>query len=87
MSPPRPNIKQGNLADKPKGGSKQNNSGNRRDGQSRDGNRFDRPRREGGFTGAQAREGYQNRNDKNGGNHQGKGQFNKNGSGGNFQGK
>ena len=92
LSPPRPNIKQGNLADKPKGNNRQNNSGNRRDGgnrdgQSRDGRGFDRQRREGGFTGAQAREGYQNRNDRNNGNNQGKQFGNKNGSGGNFQGK
>ena len=91
LSPPRPNIKQGNLADKPKG-NRQNNNGNRRDGanrdgQNREGGRFDRPRKEGGFTGAQAREGYQNRNDRNNGNHQGKGQFNRNGKGENFQGK
>ena len=95
LSPPRPNIKQGNLADKPKGNNRQNNNGNRRDGgnrdgQSREGGRgFDRQRREGGFTGAQAREGYQNRNDRNNGNHQGqgKGQFNRNGKGDNSQGK
>ena len=93
LSPPRPNIKQGNLADKPKGNNRPNNSGNRRDGgnrdgQSRDGRGFDRQRREGGFTGAQAREGYQNRNDRNNGNQgQGKGQFNRNGKGDNFQGK
>ena len=94
LSPPRPNIKQGNLADKPKGNNRSNNGGNRRDGgnrdgQSRDGRGFDRQRREGGFTGAQAREGYQNRNDRNNGNHQGqgKGQFNRNGKGDNFQGK
>ena len=94
LSPPRPNIKQGNLADKPKGNNRQNNNGNRRDGgnrdgQSRDGRGFDRQRREGGFTGAQAREGYQNRNDRNNGNHQGqgKGQFNRNGKGDNSQGK
>ena len=94
LSPPRPNIKQGNLADKPKGNNRSNNGGNRRDGgnrdgQSRDGRGFDRQRREGGFTGAQAREGYQNRNDRNNGNSQGqgKGQFNRNGKGDNFQGK
>ncbi len=91
LSPPRPNIKQGNLADKPKG-NRQNNNGNRRegtnrDGQNRDGSRFDRQRKDGGFTGAQAREGYQNRNDRNNGNHQGKGQFNRNGKGENLQGK
>ena len=93
LSPPRPNIKQGNLADKPKGNNRPNNGGNRRDGgnrdgQARDGRGFDRQRREGGFTGAQAREGYQNRNDRNNGNQgQGKGQFNRNGKGENFQGK
>lgn len=91
LSPPRPNIKQGNLADKPKG-NRQNNNGTRRDGSNRDGQnrdsgRFDRQRKDGGFTGAQAREGYQNRNDRNNGNHQGKGQFNRNGKGENFQGK
>lgn len=45
LSPPRPNVKQGNLADKPKtGGFRGRDNG-----------------RSGGFTGAQAREGYRSR--------------------------
>ena len=50
LSPPRPNIKVGNLAEKPR------KPGDRREGSNTG------QRREGGFTGAQAREGYHNRN-------------------------
>ena len=50
LSPSRPNVKAGNLSDKPRGGGY--NRGHR------DGNY---QRREGGFSGAQAREGFQNR--------------------------
>ena len=49
LSPTRPNVKAGNLSDKPRGGY---NRGHR------DGNY---QRRDGGFSGAQAREGFQNR--------------------------
>ncbi|MCR4940950.1 MAG: translation initiation factor IF-2 [Treponemataceae bacterium] len=59
LSPTRPNVKMGNLAEKGRGfrgqGGRYNNNG-----------------RSGGFTGAQAREGYQNRNND--------GRFNNNGS-------
>ena len=56
LSPPRPNIKVGNLADKPKRPAE-----GRREGSVG-------PRREGGsFTGTQAREGYHNRNSQSGG--------------------
>ena len=50
LSPSRPNVKAGNLSDKPRGGGY--NRGHR------DGNY---QRRDGGFSGAQAREGFQNR--------------------------
>ena len=51
LSPPRPNIKVGNLADKPK----RQPEGRKEGGAAPGGNR-------GGFTGAQAREGYHSRN-------------------------
>ena len=61
LSPPRPNIKVGNLADKPKRppeGRRDGGAGPRRDG--------------GSFTGTQAREGYHNRNSQSaGGNNRG----------------
>ena len=50
LSPSRPNVKAGNLSDKPRGGGY--NRGHR------DGNY---QRRDGGFSGTQAREGFQNR--------------------------
>ncbi len=58
LNPQRPNVKAGNLSDKPRF------SGNQR----RDGN-FQRRSENGSgnFTGAQAREGYRNRNNQNGG--------------------
>ncbi len=62
LSPPRPNIKQGNLADKRGNRNAQNNQGQRHnDGNSSGG--YQRKPREGGsgFTGAQAREDYKNR--------------------------
>jgi len=60
LNPQRPNVKAGNLSDKPRfsGNQRRDNNGNyqRRDNNS------------GGFTGAQAREGYRNRsNNQNGG--------------------
>ena len=69
LSPPRPNIKQGNLADKSKTRYPPQ-QGPRKDGPREPGrersfdNRNPQQRREGGFTGAQAREGYQNRSDR-----------------------
>jgi len=76
LSPSRPNVKAGNLSDKPRGGFNRNNkdSNNRREG----------------FTGAQAREGFQNRQNGNfNRNGNGQGGFNRqngnnNGQGGNF---
>ena len=56
----RPNVKAGNLSDHPRSG----NNGSRNNGfrnQRGYGNNQGYQRREGGFTGAQAREGYQNR--------------------------
>lgn len=50
LSPSRPNVKMGNLAEKGRGFRGQG------------GGRFNNNGRSGGFTGAQAREGYQNRN-------------------------
>ncbi len=64
LSPARPNIKAGNLSDKPRGG--YNRGG--RDG-------YNRGNRDGGFSGTQAREGFQNRQG-------GQGGFNRSGSGG-----
>ena len=92
LNPSRPNVKAGNLSDKPRNG-----------GYNRDGNRggynnggFNRNggqggynngnRQGGGFTGAQARQGYQNRENFNrDGNGQRQGGFNRGGQGGNFQ--
>ncbi len=92
LNPSRPNVKAGNLSDKPRNG-----------GYNRDGNRggynnggFNRNggqggynngnRQGGGFTGAQARQGYQNRENINrDGNGQRQGGFNRGGQGGNFQ--
>ena len=52
LSPSRPNVKAGNLSDKPRGGYNRNN---------REGG-YNQRRDNGGFSGAQAREGYQSRN-------------------------
>ncbi len=81
LSPARPNVKAGNLSDKPRGG--YNRGG--RDG-------YNRGNRDGGFSGAQAREGFQNRQggfnrSGSGGYNRGPGQggqggFNRNGPGG-----
>ncbi|MCM1320787.1 MAG: translation initiation factor IF-2 [Bacteroides sp.] len=60
LSPARPNVKMGNLADRPKGSF----SGQRREGGFGKDSQFRHQRREGGFTGAQAREGYQNRSER-----------------------
>ena len=67
LSPARPNVKAGNLSDKPRGG------GYNRGG--RDGYQ----RRDGGFSGAQAREGFQNRQGGQGGYNRGSGGYNRQG--------
>ena len=67
LSPARPNVKAGNLSDKPRGG------GYNRGG--RDGYQ----RRDGGFSGAQAREGFQNRQGGQGGYNRGPGGYNRQG--------
>ena len=90
LSPSRPNVKMGNLAEKGRGQNRYNdNRGgeNRYGNRNRDGGNFNRNNRngegrQGGFTGAQAREGYQNRN---GENRQGGFNKDKNGQGGNFR--
>ncbi len=63
LSPPRPNIKQGNLADKPRQGPR-GNSFQSQNGPRRDGGTY--PGRREGFTGTQAREGFQNRDSRGG---------------------
>ncbi len=60
----RPNVKAGNLSDKPRnGGFRSNNNGSYRQG----GNGYNNGQRNGsgGFSGAQARENYQNNKDRN----------------------
>ena len=82
----RPNVKAGNLSDKRQGGYNRDRNGgynNNRGGYGQNGGRS------GGFTGAQAREGYQNRerdNNRQGGFNRngGTGGFNRNGSQGGF---
>lgn len=61
LSPSRPNVKMGNLADK---GRNRDGCGYRgqNGGRSQGGGRYPNNRGGSGFTGAQAREGYQNRN-------------------------
>jgi len=93
LSPSRPNVKMGNLAEKGRGQNRYNDNrgenryGNKnRDNNGNNGgyNRNNRggEGRQGGFTGAQAREGYQNRNNEN---RQGGFNKDKNGQGGNFR--
>ncbi len=78
----RPNVKAGNLSGGRQGGYRNNGYSNRDGGYNNGGNRnYNGQRRDGGFTGAQAREGYQNR--ERDGNRQG-GSFNRNGQGGSF---
>jgi len=95
LNPSRPNVKAGNLSDKPRNGG-YNRDGNRggynnNGGYNRNGGQggYNNNRQGGGgFTGAQARQGYQNRENFNrDGNGQGRpGGFNRNGGqGGNFQ--
>ena len=82
----RPNVKAGNLSDKRQGGYNRDRNGgynNNRGGYGQNGGR------NGGFTGAQAREGYQNRerdNNRQGGFNRngGNGGFNRNGGQGGF---
>ena len=103
LNPSRPNVKAGNLSDKPRnrygnggnGGYNQNGGYGQRQGGYNNQNR-----QGGGFTGAQARQGYQNRENfnrdgqrQNGFNQRGNfqngqrqgGGFNRQGQGGNFQ--
>ncbi len=90
LSPSRPNVKMGNLAEKGRGQNRYNDNrggDNRYGNKNREGGNFNRNNRngegrQGGFTGAQAREGYQNRN---GENRQGGFNKDKNGQGGNFR--
>ncbi|MCF0241458.1 MAG: translation initiation factor IF-2 [Treponema sp.] len=80
LNPSRPNIKAGNLSDKPKNRSGYNNYNSNQRGQSGQGGKsYNREGNSGGFTGAQARQGYQNRENYN---REGNGQ---NRQGGNFQ--
>ncbi|MCQ2590550.1 MAG: translation initiation factor IF-2 [Treponema sp.] len=85
LNPSRPNVKAGNLSDKPRQGGFNRNGQN---GYNRNGQGGNRPynREGGGFNGAQARQSYQNRErDNNNQNRQG-GFNNRNGhTGGNFQ--
>ena len=81
----RPNVKAGNLSDKPRGGrGGYNRDRNGQGGQGGNGGRYNREG--GGFNGAQARQGYQNRdrNNQNGGgyNRGGQGGYNRGGQGG-----
>ena len=86
LNPSRPNVKAGNLSDK---GRNTNKSGFNRNGQYSGGQKNNFGREGGGFTGAQARQGYQNRErdgnkDANSANRQGnfagkQGGFNRNG--------
>ena len=64
LSPPRPNVKQGNLAGRPRGGKFQGRGGRSYGEGERSFKDGGRSYSDGGFTGAQAREGYQNRNDR-----------------------
>lgn len=66
----RPNVKAGNLSDRPKNnGYRSNNGYQNRDGynQNRQFGNSNGQRREGGFSGVQARENYQNNRDRNNG--------------------
>ena len=83
----RPNVKAGNLSDKRQGG--YNRGYNNQGGYNRNGGYGQNGQRNGGFTGAQAREGYQNRerdNNRQGGFNRngGQGGFNRNGGQGGF---
>ena len=82
LNPSRPNVKAGNLSDKGRQNNNRNGNFNSRGNQSNSGRSFNRDGSGSNFTGAQARQGYQNREkDSNGANRQGG--FNR--QGGNFQ--
>lgn len=90
----RPNVKAGNLSDKPKQGGNRNGQYNRNGQNGGQGGGRSFNREGGGFNGAQARQSYQNRErDNNGqgrqggfnrGGQNGQGGFNRNGQGGGF---
>ena len=84
LNPSRPNVKAGNLSDKPRQGGYNRNGQN--GGYNRNGQGGNRPynREGGGFNGAQARQSYQNRERDNNQNRQG-GFNNRNGQNGGFQ--
>lgn len=65
LSPSRPNVKMGNLADKGRGRDGYGYRGQNGGRPQGNGGRFQNNRGGSGFTGAQAREGYQNRNGDN----------------------
>ena len=83
LNPSRPNVKAGNLSDKPRQGGYNRNGQN--GGYNRNGQGGNRPynREGGGFNGAQARQSYQNRERDNNQNRQG-GFNNRNGQNGGF---
>lgn len=90
----RPNVKAGNLSDKPRQGGNRNGQYNRNGQNGGQGGNRPYNREGGGFNGAQARQSYQNRErDNNGqgrqggfnrGGQNGQGGFNRNGQGGGF---
>ncbi len=96
LNPSRPNVKAGNLSEKPRNRYGDNNRGYNNGGYNNNGG-FNRNNGQGGynnnrqgvgFTGAQARQGYQNRENFNrdGNNQNRQGGYNRNnGQGGNFQ--
>ncbi len=92
LNPSRPNVKAGNLSDRPRNRGGYNNYNNNNNGgqggyNNRNGGRpYNRDGNGGGFTGAQARQGYQNRENYNrdGNNGQRQGGFNRNGGQGGF---
>ena len=85
LNPSRPNVKAGNLSDRGRPNNNRNGSFNGNRQNQYGNNRPYNNNREGGsgFTGAQARQGYQNRERDNNGNRQGG--YNNNRQGGNFQ--
>ena len=99
LNPSRPNVKAGNLSDRPRGNFNRNGQGggyyrnNNGNGQDRNGQNRGYNREGGGFNGAQARMSYQNRerdNNREGGNgsrpngNGSRGNFNRNGQSGGF---
>ena len=99
LNPSRPNVKAGNLSDRPRGNFNRNGQGggyyrnNNGNGQDRNGQNRGYNREGGGFNGAQARMSYQNRerdNNREGGNgsrpngNGPRGNFNRNGQSGGF---